>query len=189
MARHSYTYISTYVLHTVLRKLLKITSKDKQKRWSELWKFLPHQITKKFFFSSRIITNSCSASICNLCLDLKSLAQFVISFASICNLRLNLKSLSLELKCLLRFVIFLPWFKVAYAVPICNLFWPDLKSLKTCPDLLSPYWSVLFMLAINFYCFSFYKLFNLQELPNKFQNINHFWMVLIDFKEIKWIFL
>ena len=133
MARHSYTYISTYVLHTVLRKLLKITSKDKQKRWSELWKFLPHQITKKFFFSSRIITNSCSASICNLCLDLKSLAQFVISFASICNLRLNLKSLSLELKCLLRFVIFLPWFKVAYAVPICNLFWPDLKSLKPAP--------------------------------------------------------
>ena len=59
-------------------------------------------------FSSRIITNSCFALICNLSLDLKPLAQFVISFAPICHLRLNLKSLSLKLKYLLRFLIFLP---------------------------------------------------------------------------------
>ena len=31
----------------------------------------------------------------------------------------------------------------------------------------------------------FYQLFYLKEMTNKFQNIKHFWMVLVNFKEIK----
>ena len=41
------------------------------------------------------------------------------------------------------------------------------------------------MLEFNSYCFIFYKHFDLEELPNKFENSKQFWEVSKNFKEKK----